>query len=279
MKTGRMERLEIYYSDLRIKNPKIITSPGGGGIKKNIEFFSASSRRRLLFICRNSGHKIKSQILLTYHNVAPLRGDIVKRQLNQLLVELRKKYQGINYIWVLEFHKSGVPHVHLFTDLEYNQDHTQDVGRRWNRITGESEMHLQFHLDERNMRKWDMQSGKYLAKQYLAKANQKDVPERFHNVGRFWGASRSMSPRCDILSIDQTKTQKILDRAAIVAVRYLTKRYEKTLKKYGIKKNYRSGVQSYGLPLMAKNFCKYWDYLICKHIDVNQPGLTSGATA
>jgi len=113
---SRPNRVEVYKTDIKVKKPCIVKRKGGGE-RKNIEFFSAASRRRLLFLCRNSGYKIKSQFVLTYHNLAPLDGALVKKQLNTFLVSLRKRYRGVGYIWVLEFQKRGAPHFHVVAHL------------------------------------------------------------------------------------------------------------------------------------------------------------------
>jgi hypothetical protein len=39
-----------------------------------------------------------------------------------------------------------------------------------------------------------MESSAYIMKEYAIKHEQKQVPEQYHNVGRFWGHSQNMHP-------------------------------------------------------------------------------------
>lgn len=56
---------------------------------------------------------------------------ITKNCLNQLLVELKKKYNLTNYVWRLEYQKNGNLHYHIVTDtyIDYH-----GLNRSWNRI-------------------------------------------------------------------------------------------------------------------------------------------------
>jgi hypothetical protein len=247
--------VEVFTCDLKVKR-EFRGSPFGGGFRKSVSFFSDSSKRRLLFVSRNSGHYIKSQFCLTYHNNCPVDGSIVKKHLNSWLTLLREKKPKIRYLWCLEFQGRGVPHFHVFLSVSHkNKKFRMFMARTWNSITSETESHLLFHQDSRNFREWRMVSGQYLVKEYLAKAEQKEVPEHYQNVGRFWGHSRTMKPVGLVVSPGEHCSFQAMRKA----VRIVTKRYEKLLKKY-VKRNFRDQFISYSLPHMTNNFVRLLEY-------------------
>lgn len=238
------KQLQFATNDVKIKK---FSPPSDHqrGKRGSVEIFSYSSRRRLLELCRNSGHYINSQICLTYHFALPEDGKAVKKQLNSFLTGLRYQYPGIHYVWVLEFQKRGFPHFHLFTDRVHEDKQFQKwCARAWNKICGESEQHLKFQEHANNFMRWSMESGQYLVKQYLSKMDQKIVPEQYLSVGRFWGNSRNMIPVWKAV----LKGLDVPELLFTQAVRIITKRREKFLKKYKIKINYRNRQKSYSLP-------------------------------
>ncbi len=247
----------LYASvDLKVKKP----SPSFDhprGKRGVVEKFSYHSKKRLLEVCRNCGHYIKSQICLTYHFSMPENGEAVKKQLNSFLTLLRERAPGVKYVWVLEFQKRGVPHFHLFTDQEYtNKKFHLWCAFVWNRILGESKQHYAFQAHQNNFMAWQMDSGKYLAKQYLGKLDQKIVPEQYEGVGRFWGNSRNMIPLWQEIIPGKT----ICEWVYKVAVRIVTKRREKYLRQFNIKINYRNRQKSYTLPHCTNQFIQLLEY-------------------
>lgn len=239
----------IFSKDTQIKKPSL--SPSFPRSKrKAVNLFSKASQRRLLFVARNSGFRIKSQLCLTYHCAMPDSGKKVKQQLNSFLTLTREKYPDLMYLWVLEFQKRGVPHFHFFSNRNPTDKKFREwAALTWNRILGDSPQHLLFQQHARNYIPWKMDSGKYLVKEYLAKSTQKEIPEDYHSVGRFWGNSRGMTPVGQLIipGIDCSF------KTFIKAVRITSKRREKLIKKF-VKKNYRGQAVSYSLPLMTDTF-------------------------
>lgn len=188
--------VQVYKNDVVVKRPSIATKKSPG-VRSDIFQFSQASARRLSFVCRNSGHKIKSQICLTFHEKCPNDGLVLKNMLNTLLVNIRNSYPSIDYLWCLEFQVRGFPHFHLFTSIDSGDSEFQGVvAEAWLRIIGESDNAKcrWWHNRAENFFSWDMGNGTYLIKEYITKTKQKDVPDFFRNVGRFWGCSRSMKP-------------------------------------------------------------------------------------
>jgi len=171
-----------------------------------VNSFSNKSKSRLQHLCQNANEDLISQLTLTYDgSSAPTDGEALKADLNRFLVRLRKQFPKIKYVWVLEFHKSGNPHFHVFTTLKYSPELAKELGHYWNKAVNGSESHLKVHqyvpkhryrrpLGKRDKHgsfcPWKIGNGAYLAYKYLSKSKQKSVPPHFRNVGRFWGASR-----------------------------------------------------------------------------------------
>jgi hypothetical protein len=226
--------------------------------RSEIELFSPASQRRLLFVARNSGHKIKSQMALTYHKKFPSDGKECKRHMNILLTRLRKKYPDVDYLWVFEFQSRGAAHYHLFTSVEHtNSDFQKDIAKWWNAaVDPENEVHLKWHQHPDNFFAWNMESGNYLAKQYLAKASQKEIPEEFQNVGRFWGNSKSMKPQCDLILPDD------IPEEVVHKIVRATKKYRESVLKRFLKRpvNLRKIHRSINLALCSGVFAQILSY-------------------
>ncbi len=176
---------------------------------KTIQGFSSKSRSRLRFVATNNSHRIKSQFGLTYHEKVPTDGRSVKKQLNAWLQFIRDNY-SFGYLWILEFQSRGAAHFHIFLTIEPDKAIHQELAKAWNRITGESEQHLAFHLHPTNWIHWDVGTGQYLAK-YLDKESQKAVPENCHNFGRFWGHSTCMKPEFISIPVDELEQLSTVD--------------------------------------------------------------------
>lgn len=239
--------LHVYYRDLKVKKffPQAVPPPSG--LKSKIFRFSDDSRRNLLHVCRNSGHHIQSQFCLTYHDSWPSDGKAAKAQLHHFITGL-KRLQGcsqVHYLWVLEFQARSAPHFHFFTDIPAASPYwagvpflcppapvtASDLAHLW--VVQVQGLHmpgcretLQFHSHESNFFRWQMVSGKYLAKEYVEKSMQKDVPEDFQNVGRFWGNSRNMKPQFMVLDPYETE-DPLLAGVIPRAIRSISKLREK----------------------------------------------------
>lgn len=163
-------------------------------IRGEIDSFSNKSRQRLRDVCANCVPDLISSFCLTYHQNVPTDGRIAKRHLDLLLKRLRRRYEGLKYLWILEFQTNRqAPHFHLFFTCEPSEEMRLFLAESWNEITGETESHKKWHAHPTNFFSWDMGEGRYLTK-YLDKEAQKCVPEGFSFPGRFWGCSRGLVP-------------------------------------------------------------------------------------
>lgn len=187
----------VYNRDVYICRsfPSVPPADTDKGTRAAIFEFSDKSRSNLRHVCNNSGHLIKSQFCLTYHESWPTDGKQVKDHLRQWLRILRRLLPEIPYLWVLEFQtKRGSPHFHVFLGTEQDQKTQKALAQAWVEITGGTESQYKFHNHPKNWITWKMDDASYVMKQYAAKQEQKEVPEQYHNVGRFWGHSHNMQP-------------------------------------------------------------------------------------
>lgn len=265
--------LKVYHKDLQVKVP--FPSASFGALRQDIFQFSDASRRRLLHVCRNSGHHIKSQYCLTYHEFWPSDGKVVKANLNHFITVFKRIFgREAKYLWVLEFQKRGAPHIHFFSDLAPDRELQHIITNIWVlTVLGlqEDSSIYRFHNHPANFFAWNMKSGKYLSKEYLEKSIQKGVPEDFQNVGRFWGHSRNMKP--EFLMVDPECLPGVKHEIK-AAVRQVTKAHERISctiarncrdmlrqrgkiegKRKPIKKrNLRAKIKSYTVPLLSGAF-------------------------
>lgn len=230
--------LQVYRKDLIIKRPCIQVSEGTTGKRGKIWQFSEGSSRRLKFLCRNSGHHIKSQFCCTFHNSWPLDGKSLKAMIGRLINRIKRKFgRGLHYIWVLEFQEREAPHLHLFLDLPATRQNRWFLADAWLDVSDQmaDPVCRRFHRNPKNFFTWEMKSGDYLVKEYIGKIEQKEVPESFRNVGRFWGASRNMTP--DFSTLDPRDHEDGIRICVEQALRITTRHHEKqidTFKAFGV---------------------------------------------
>lgn len=233
--------IEVYPRGLKLcRNTALHGERKGGGLRSEIASFSPGSKRRLRWAASNADPSLISQFGMTYHKSNP-DGYTVKRHLNAFLTALRRKCGKVGYLWILEFQKRGVPHIHLWLTLPQDTEGLHSLlAETWHRIAEpESASHLAVHLHEDNFIPWEMGSGSYLCK-YLDKAHQKVVPDGFEGVGRFWGASRELVPPPDVLEGEMISDPQF--------VRTICRHHEKSLRRSRWRSRARRTWLSYRLP-------------------------------
>ncbi len=188
--------------------------------KRKIREFSEKSRSRLALMAHEltaQGIKPKFMNTLTYpgdwRSVAP-DGRAVKRHMKAYEKRLKRYFgrlgMGVCALWFLEFQKRGAPHVHLMLwgdtlELSENQYRRAQVDLRemWAQIVNHSDP---VHRERGRRRGVGFERSKKghfgYAVKYATKMKQKEVPEGFENVGRFWGYWKYKKPVPDVYSID-----------------------------------------------------------------------------
>lgn len=162
--------------------------------KSCIKEFSYKSQRNCKFMFDSASRDLSTAITLTYpiELREKLDGRLIKKHFKAFILAYLRRF-GLTgrYIWVLEFQKNRNPHFHLVTDCRADiRIQREFVAARWFKIVGSGlEKHFKAGTSCEVVRS---QAGvaSYLSS-YLEKADQKQVPENFHNVGRFWGGSRN----------------------------------------------------------------------------------------
>lgn len=199
-------KLEIYDHDAKIiRTDEELTKKKrkGGGLRKSITKFSKQSAKNLKFHMNNSKIKFSNMITLTYPNEYPCNGIEVKYHLNRFTKFLKTK--NCQYTWVIEFQKRGAPHFHLITDTYIDK---QEVAQEWfNIVNSGDEKHLQAGTRTERLRLGRVGAKSYVRK-YINKSEQKEVPEDYKNVGRFWGHSDTEYNK-EIIEIDQDEATNI----------------------------------------------------------------------
>ena len=154
-----------------------------------ISEFSDRSRGRLLFTAFNSVVDWLGYAVLTYPLEFPNDGRKVKRDIDALCKWLVREF-GAKFIWGIEFQERGAPHINLLVDQFIPKG---AFGWRWFEIVGSGDpKHLVAGTRIEFCRSTEQAAG-YMAAAYSAKKSaQKEVPEGFQNVGRFWGCSRGL---------------------------------------------------------------------------------------
>jgi len=225
--------LQLYHNDLKVKKPYLQPAPRDKALRGNIFQFSDSSRRRLLFVCRNSGHLIGSQFCCTFHNSWPLDGKSLKKMVAAYIKRLKRRFgPHFHWLWCLEFQERSAPHLHFFSDIPTTDENRNFLADAWLAVSGQTDdkQCSDWHRHPTNLFSWDMKSGSYLAKEYLGKIEQKQVPAAFHNVGRFWAHSASMKP--DFATIDPHDHDEALQDLHRQTVRIVTKCAERNRDSY-----------------------------------------------
>lgn len=147
------------------------------GLRSEVQLFSGKSKTRLRRFLQNTPHQYRVMITLTYGMEYPASGCVAKSHLKrfrQLL--LNHKLVPESVCWFLEFQNRGAPHFHL---LSTDFIPFMAVAWLWHWSSGAP-------LDTATNVKRMTRPVRYAVK-YAKKATQKDVPEQFQDVGRFWG--------------------------------------------------------------------------------------------
>lgn len=181
--------------------------------------FSDRCRSRLLFTAFNASCDWLGYAVLTYPMEFPTDGRRVKRDINVFCKWLEREFQA-KYLWGLEFQVRGAPHINFLADQFIPKGL---LSRRWYEIVGSGDLN---HLSAGTRVEYTRSSehaAAYIAACYSAKKSvQKNVPEGFENVGRFWGCSRGI--------VVPSKEGIFLIDDAMPGVRTLRKFTEKSIK-------------------------------------------------
>ncbi|MBM3131828.1 MAG: hypothetical protein FJZ95_02190 [Chloroflexi bacterium] len=101
--------------------------------------------------------------------------------------------RGLKGLWFLEFQEHGAPHYHVFVNGRVDKS---EVAQEWYQIVGSGdENHLRAGTRVEAIR--GPHAVPTYAAKYAAKFQQKQVPEGYTDVGRFWGTFGGLKVRSE----------------------------------------------------------------------------------
>jgi hypothetical protein len=222
-------------------------------MRQAVQGFSEDSKRRMLFTFRNVVG-LRVLLTLTYPGQFSTDGREVKQDWDNMRRWLSRR--GLAGGWFMEFQQRGAPHFHVFLTGEVRKE---EVAGAWYRIVDSGdERHLRAGTRVEALREIHA-AGAYAAK-YLKKQEQKEVPEEFSNVGRFWGLFGGLSVEpVAIVSSDErldTETGEIVPGRAVQAARVMRRWVNSKRRAAGRRRFRDSGRQGFtawgGGPAMAR---------------------------
>ena len=201
--------LQIGVQDVVVKHTTIngaIQNHAGGGKRGKITKLTGAAVKRMKLAARNVPEgSFEAFLTLTYPQDFPADGLKVKRDLSAMRKWLMRR--RIGSFWFMEFQKRGAPHFHMFLS-NYPLCGVKGVSAAWFKIVGSGDpKHLAVHLGEAGVSRSGggvarpcleyvrkPHAASFYATKYAAKQEQKNVPEGYSNVGRFWGMFGGMRP-------------------------------------------------------------------------------------
>lgn len=220
--------LKVYRRDVErrkisalqgIQPPQLVDVTRG-----KITELSSRSLQRLAFVATNTEVEFSHMLTLTYPSEFPHSGNVCKRHLATMVRWIRDRLgRPFSYLWILEFQRRGAPHFHLFLKLEQGERIAtkRQISTHWAKIArdeleaelgdyqsesdgydgikAEIEAIYQKHKNAgtRIERIKEPEGARRYCVKYATKRHQKDVPEEFQTVGRFWATSQDVLPEAD----------------------------------------------------------------------------------
>lgn len=218
-------RVKFTFSDPVAEHLTPLRSPGGR--RGVISELSDAARDRLAnraWALTAEGHEPEAMITLTspanWRDVYAAEGVSGGRLLKGHLVAFRKRLgrfleaQGISSwsaLWFVEFQRRGAPHVHL---LLFGCKLPEPVrralrgwcGRAWSSIVGNPDL-VELGKHQRAGTQVARMKAKHFgyAVKYATKPEQKEVPDDFRDVGRFWGCWNYKGTAPVVLDVDYSR--------------------------------------------------------------------------
>jgi hypothetical protein len=128
--------------------------------------------------------------------------DLLKDSRKKLLDAIRNKYPGINYVWILEPHKTGFPHCHLVIFKEFTESEQNAIKTLWSCKYQAGSIDRGIEITSKNSDESILSIRNYLMK-YMSKQFGTGEPwtnsELLFNAmiwetgTRMWGASKELT--------------------------------------------------------------------------------------
>lgn len=181
----------------------------GGGKRGAVKGFTVASRRRLMqTIARiRRDAELPCFVTLTYPSVFPSPKES-KRHMEIFIKRIKRKFDGVGFIWKLEPQERGAPHYHLLVWGVHEVELRAWIPKAWFAIAGNDDQnHFLFHVGAlgnqhcvqrvRSFRGVWSYASKYLGKTFDV-AGWDEKP-----TGRFWAVvNRSNVPFGETLTVE-----------------------------------------------------------------------------
>jgi hypothetical protein len=172
----------------------------------------------MLFTFRNVVG-LRVLLTLTYPGEFSTDGREVKRHWANMRRWLARR--GVAGAWFMEFQERGAPHFHVFLTGEVPKE---EVAAAWYQIVGSGD-HRHARAGTRIEALRELHAAGAYAAKYLRKQEQKEVPEGFSDVGRFWGLFGGLSVE-PVVQVDnqerlEAATGEVLPGLAVPAARVM----------------------------------------------------------
>ena len=161
---------------------------------------SRKSLSKLAFVAQVTAHRFQSILTLTFCKVVK-SGRLVKTALKMVLGYLQTIHPGIEWLWWLEFQKRGSPHFHILLSENVSRETHILLAVKWAELQQLNDKEwLKAYNVTAHRNSWEALRSKdgaagYVT-QYAKKKHQKEVPEGYTNVGRFWGIKPGLVEKC-----------------------------------------------------------------------------------
>lgn len=206
-------RLEVYYSkDYKIKTGEVKRKRVQVRRYKTTEQEQQEKKKNKLTNLNNSRNKINRLIAsnsdldkfitLTYSETVSMEDS--KKHLAYFFTKLRRKQDGLKYLWVLEFQGNGNIHYHILTNLDIKIDAVKHrKSERHKEVEREfaSEFWKHGFVDIRDLKA----EGNTNVARYLTAYITKDMLDKDLKSARVFGYSRN--------TLDKPITTKVLETA------------------------------------------------------------------
>lgn len=212
------KRIEIYYSkDYKIKTGEVKKKSRQGERAKSKQQEEYEKIKNKMTNLNNSRNKINRLIAsngdldkfitLTYSGSVSMEDS--KRHLAYFFTKLRRKQEGLKYIWVLEFQSNGNIHYHILTNFKINID-TSKYRKSEAHKKVEREFATEFwkhgFIDIRDLKA----EGNTNVARYLTAYITKDMMDKEMNGARVFGYSRSTMDKPVITKVLENMDQQQL---------------------------------------------------------------------
>lgn len=212
-------RVEVYYSkDYKIKTGEVKKKRGQARRYKTKEQEQYEKKKNKLTNLNNSRNKINRLIasnpdldkFITLTYAESVKMEDSKKHLAYFFTKLRRKQEGLKYLWVLEFQGNGNIHYHILTNLDIKIDAVKHrKSERHKEVEREfsSEFWKHGFVDIRDLK---VEGNTNVAK-YLTAYITKDMMDKEMEGARVFGYSKSTMDKPIITKVlEEVKDQQEL---------------------------------------------------------------------